>query len=79
MHLKYVYRTLNNEERIVFGDEWTLASLLNSNLDVWAPCDSFLGRRAEELADRGRIIFRRREYREVVPDTAPAPEVQQAG
>jgi hypothetical protein len=67
MYLNDIYRTLDSDERILASDQWTLASLLASNQHVWAPCDSFAGRRTRDIADRNRIVFRRLVCHEVRP------------
>ncbi len=58
MILSDVYQVLEGETKIVKGDEFALASIADKH--VWGPCDSFVGRRVIDVAQNGRIIFRRR-------------------
>lgn len=61
MQLADVYQVLDQPDtRIARGDEFTLASLAAEH--IWAPCDSFVGKRIGELdkASRATLIFRRR-------------------
>ena len=57
MIISDVYQILSDDDRLQPGDQWTLASMAGAH--VWAPCDSFVGRRVGDVSDRGKILFRR--------------------
>jgi len=63
MQLADVYRILEDEERILPGDEFNMFVLRD---DCWGAVDKFAGHRVREVSDRGKIVFRRLVVREVI-------------
>lgn len=57
MLLSDIYQLLKEDDKIIRGDQWTLASIAAEH--IWAPCESFIGRRVGDVHDSGRIVFRR--------------------
>ncbi len=64
MLLADVYQVLNPDDRVALGDEFSLASQAAEH--IWGPCDSFVGHLVREVAQGGRIVFRRRIARDEV-------------
>lgn len=58
MILADVYQVLTDNDRVARGDEFALASIADKH--IWGPCESFVGRRVCDVADNGKIVFRRR-------------------
>lgn len=50
-----VYQILTGDAKVIRGDQWKLEG---QNDDCWAPCDSFVGHRVDELK-RARVDVRR--------------------
>lgn len=57
MILADLYRLLEDEERILPGDQWKLSSMSD---EFWHPVDSFIGKRVRDLrASCRQCQFRR--------------------
>lgn len=56
VQLADVYRILEDEETILPGDEFNLATL---NDECWGAVDKFAGQRVRNVGERGKIRFRR--------------------
>ena len=57
MILHDVYQVLTDDDKLVHGDQFAIASIAATH--IWGPCDSFLGKYVRDVSQRGRIIFRR--------------------
>ena len=58
MLLADVYQVLVDDDRIAWGDEFSLASQAAEH--VWGPCESFAGMRVSDVRRWHDIVFRSR-------------------